>query len=323
MRFGMDFGGTNLKAGVFNEAGESIVFEQTPLRSHMQGDLLDNLIVYALRLTGGYDITAGGLAIKGLVDSKAGRVVEDVGEGNLLAGADLRGAFRRALGVPFAVENDARAYAWGEWCFGAGQGTEVMACLTLGTGVGGAVVTHGAPYIGADPLGGILGGHLTIDRNGPPCPCGSRGCLELFCSATAFRARVEEAHPELAGNIGDTLSLGATLPAFFEAVRDQGTTYQATLDAYLDDLAFGVINIIHAFGPDMVVLGGGVMNSADCILPGLIERVDAGAWTVPRGRVDIAAAALGNRAASLGVAFHPSLDGHAESRGSEPHESLF
>ncbi|MEM1044133.1 MAG: ROK family protein [Bacteroidota bacterium] len=302
MRFGMDFGGTNLKAGVFTESGESVVFEQTPLRAHLQGDLLDNLIVYALRLTGGYDLTVGGLAIKGLVDSGAGRVVEDLGEGNLLAGADLRGAFGRALGIPFAVENDARAYAWGEWRFGAGQGTAVMVCFTLGTGVGGATVAHGAPYIGADPLSGIHGGHLTIDRNGPRCPCGSRGCLELYCSATAFRARVEDAHLDLPS------AVGATLPAFFEAVRTHGAPYQATLDRYLDDLALGVVNAVHAFGPDLVVLGGGVMNSADCILPGLAERVGAAAWTVPRGGVRVAAAALGSRAAALGAAFHPSLE---------------
>ncbi len=301
MRFGMDFGGTNLKAGVFTEAGESVVFEQTPLRTHRRGDLLENLIVYALRLSGGYDLEAGGLAIKGLVDPEAGRVVEDIGEGSLLAGADLGSAFGQALGVPFAVENDARAYAWGEWRFGAGRGTEVMACLTLGTGVGGALVAHGAPYVGADPLGGILGGHLSIDRHGPRCPCGSRGCLELFCSATAFKAHLREAHPDLIGGTD-------ILPRFFDAVRDEGTPYRATLDAYLDDLALGIVNVIHAFGPDLVVLGGGVMKSADLLLPGLNERVGDRAWTVPRGRVRVVAAELGNRAAALGAAFHPSLD---------------
>ncbi len=313
MRFGMDFGGTNLKAGVFTEVGESVVFEQTPLRAHLQGDLLENLIVYALRLAGGYDVVAGGLAIKGLVDARAGRVVEDIGEGALLAGADLRGVFGQALGVPFAVENDARAYAWGEWRFGAGQGREVMACLTLGTGLGGALVAHGAPYAGADPLGGILGGHLSIDRHGPRCACGSRGCLEVFCSATALKARVQAAHPDLAA-----AGIGDLLPAFFGAVRRQGAPYQSTLGAYLDDLALGVVNTIHAFGPDLVVLGGGVMNSADCILPGLVERVDAGAWTVPRGRVGVVAAALGNRAAALGAAFHPMLGEGTEHRETLP-----
>jgi glucokinase len=206
--------------------------------------------------------------------------------------------------VPFAVENDARAYAWGEWRFGAGRGTSVMACMTLGTGLGCALVAHGAPYVGADPLGGILGGHVSIDRHGPECPCGQRGCAELFCSATALAARVRDAHPDLAPDLAG----GDPLPLFFQSVREGSTVHRATLDAYLDDLAIAVVNVIHAYGPERVVLGGGVMHSADLVLPGLTERVHARAWTVPRCRVGLAAAALGNRAAALGAAFHPSLD---------------
>lgn len=304
MRFGMDYGGTNVKVGVFRDAGEAVVFEQAPLRAFTDGDLLANLVDHALRVAGGYDLSAGGLAIKGLVDTEAGCVVEDIGEGSLLAGKDLRVAFGEALGVPFAVENDARAYAWGEWRFGAGRGTEVMACMTLGTGLGCALVAHGTPYVGADALGGILGGHVSIDRHGPECPCGQRGCLELFCSATALAARVRAAHPDLTAS--DSAD-GDPLPPFFEAVREGDAAYRAALDAYLDDLALGVVNVIHAYGPERVVLGGGVMHSADLILPGLTERVHARAWTVPRRRVGLVAAALGNRAAALGAAFHPSL----------------
>lgn len=300
MRFGMDYGGTNVKTGVFTDAGEAVAFEQAPLRSFTEGHLLANLVEQALQVARGYELMAGGLAIKGLVDTAAGCVVEDIGEGSLLAGQDLRTAFGEALGVPFTVENDARAYAWGEWCFGAGRGTEVMACMTLGTGVGCALVAHGAPYVGSDPLGGILGGHVSIDRRGPECPCGQRGCAELFCSATALAARVRDGHPDLAD--------GDPLPAFFSAVRDGGALHRNTLDAYLDDLALAVVNVIHAYGPERVVLGGGVMHSADLILPGLTERVHARAWTVPRRRVGLAAAVLGNRAAALGAAFHPSLD---------------
>ncbi|MEM9996454.1 MAG: ROK family protein [Bacteroidota bacterium] len=298
MRFGMDYGGTNIKAGVFTDDGEAVIFEHVPLQSLKEGDLLANLVALAGRVAGGHAVMAGGLAIKGLVDTDVGCVVDDVGDGALLAGIDLRVAFGDALGVPFAVENDARAYAWGEWLFGAGRGSTVMACLTLGTGVGGAVVAHGTPYVGANALGGILGGHLSIDRNGPECPCGQRGCLELYCSAPAFSARVRAAHTGLDG----------TLPVFFDAVRAQGEPYQATLDAYLDDLAIGVVNVVHAYGPDRVVLGGGVMHSADLLLPGLTARVHDRAWTVPRRSVALAGAAHPDRAAALGAAFHPSLD---------------
>lgn len=299
MRFGMDFGGTNLKAGVFDAEGAVVAFEEVPLRRFTAaGDLLESLIRHARAVAGNREVEAGGLAIKGLVDTRTGTVEADIGAGALLAGRDLRAAFGEALGVPFAVENDARAYAWGEWRFGAGRGTRVMVCMTLGTGLGCALVAHGRPYEGADPLGGILGGHVSIDRNGVECPCGNVGCLEQYCSATALATRVRDAHPDLPDE--------DPLPAFFARV-EEGEPYRATLAAFQRDLAVGVVNVVHAYGPQTVVLGGGVMNSARLILPGLTDEVHRRAWTVPRGAVALRAAQLGNRAAALGAAFHPSL----------------
>lgn len=301
MRFGMDFGGTNLKAGVFDADGVAVAFEEVPLRRFTgQADLFENLIGHARGVIGTHPVEAGGLAIKGLVDTQTGILVEDIGAGGLLAGRDLRAAFGEGLGVPFAVENDARAYAWGEWLFGAGRGTDVMVCMTLGTGLGCALVAHGRPYEGADALGGILGGHVSIDRNGPECPCGSRGCLEAYCSATALGARVRRSHPELEGD--------DVLPSFFASVERAGEPYRSTLADFQRDLALGIVNVIHAYGPEVVVLGGGLMASHRLILPGLAEEVHRRAWTVPRGRVGLRAARLGNRAAALGAAFHPHLD---------------
>ncbi len=302
MRFGMDFGGTNLKAGVFSEDGQVIEFVERPLTElTASGDLLEKMITHAHEIARKHPIAAGGLAIKGLINSATGVMEDDVGAGALLAGKNLRQPFAEALHIPFAVENDARAYAWGEWKFGAGAGSRVMVCMTLGTGLGCAVVNEKKPYQGANALGGILGGHISIDRNGPECPCGNRGCLELYCSATALAARIREAHPHLA-------TAADPLPDFFAAVGENKAAHRQTLHAFQTDLAIGIVNAIHAYGPDRVVLGGGVMNSAALILPELIRMVHRRAWTIPRGKVDIVAAKLGNRAAAMGAAFHPSLD---------------
>ena len=302
MRFGMDFGGTNIKCGVFSEQGDVQSFTQTELKTFTaHGDLLQNLIEYSQKMCREFNIEKGGLAIKGLVNTASGSVEEDIGAGSLLAGQPLRDAFSRALGFPFFVENDARAYAWGEWKFGAGRGSKVMVCMTLGTGLGCALVVNQKPYEGSDPLGGILGGHISIDRNGKPCPCGNRGCLEMYCSATAFSERVITAHPELAGS-------DQVLPQFFADLSADTPGYQQTLAEFQDDLAIGIVNVIHAYGPDVVVLGGGVMNSQQQILPGLIERVHQMAWTFPRKKIKLYPAELGNKAAAIGVAFHPRLD---------------
>ena len=297
MYLGIDYGGTNLKTGIFSADGKTIKFEEKKLIEFTsQKNLLDTLIKHALDFTKGYGIKKGGLAIKGLVNTEDGKVEDDIGAGSLLAGLNLRKAFGEALDVPFNLENDARAYAWGEFKFGAGKGSRAMVCMTLGTGLGCALVADDKPYQGSDPLGGLLGGHISIDRNGPECPCGNKGCLELYCSATAFSKRVQEEHTELTNS-------GRTLENFFETIRDGNKLYEVTLNEFQEDLAVGIVNVIHAYGPDVVVIGGGVMNSSDLILPGLIEKVHERAWTFPRGKVQIKASLLGNKAAAMGVAF--------------------
>lgn len=298
----MDYGGTNIKAGLFDGDGGVLKFLDAPLNTFTEsGNLVDNLVSHAKDIIGDAAVVAGGLAIKGLINSETGILVDDIGAGALLAGRDLRSVFGEPLGIPFAVENDARAYAWGEWKFGAGKGSRVMVCLTLGTGLGGAVVNNGSPYQGADALGGILGGHISIDKNGPECPCGHRGCAELYCSATALAGRIKEAHADLA-------ELDDPLPVFFQKIESATPGYGNTLRDFQQDLSICITNAIHAYGPETVVLGGGVMNSADLILPHLRELVGQRAWTIPRGKVSIQAGTLGNRAAAIGAAFHPALD---------------
>jgi glucokinase len=302
MRFGMDYGGTNIKGGVFNDAGEAVEFREITLQELTHtGDLLQNLLKHAQALARGHTITAGGFASKGLVDVERGVILDDIGAGSLLAGLEIRKALSDAFGAPFALDNDARAYSLGEWRFGAGKGAKAMVCMTFGTGVGCSAVVDGRSYRGADDLGGLLGGHISIDRHGPECPCGNKGCLELYCSATALHIRVRAVDPDLGAGGNDALA------EFFARAGRKDVRCLPAFDAIINDFAIGIVNVIHAYGPDVVVLGGGVMQSADVILPSLTERVHRMAWTVPRNKVKLRAATLGNKAAALGVAFHPTL----------------
>lgn len=296
MRFGMDYGGTNIKAGVFDEESNTIVFTEKKLIEFSgTGKLLDNLIAHAKSVIGNHKIKNGGLAIKGLINTDTGVLENDIGAGQMLAGINLKKAFSEALGFPFTIENDARAYAWGEYKFGAGKGSKAMVCMTLGTGYGCSLVADGKPYCGSDSLGGLLGGHISIDRNGPECSCGNKGCLELYCSATALIKKINERHPDL--------NSSETLKYFFKEVEKGNAAIKKTFNEFIDDLSIGIVNAIHAYGPDVVVLGGGVMNSAEVILPSLIELVHKRAWTVPKNKVQIKKSLLGNSAAAIGVAF--------------------
>lgn len=297
MRFGMDFGGTNIKAGVFNENGETIKFVEKKLSEFtVSGDLLQNLISHSKNVIGNYEIKRGGLAIKGLINTETGMVENDIGAGQILAGVYLKKNLSNELGFPFEVENDARAYAWGEYKFGAGKGSKAMVCMTLGTGYGCALVADGKPYCGSDSSGGLLGGHISIDRNGTECSCGNKGCLELYCSATALNAKVKKVHSSLK-------DFEDALPEFFKHVQSEEEEFLKTFNEFIDDLSIGIVNAIHAYGPDVVVLGGGIMNSAEVILPPLTKLVHKRAWTFPKNKVQIKKSLLGNNAAALGAAF--------------------
>jgi glucokinase len=124
MRLGIDFGGTNIKIGIFSEDGKTVKIVEKKLTELTSGSLLENLINLSKGLSSDVQLTGGGFAIKGLVDTESGIVYEDIGAGSLLAGVNLKNAFSDALKVPFNIENDARAYAWGEYKFGAGRGSK-------------------------------------------------------------------------------------------------------------------------------------------------------------------------------------------------------
>ncbi|MCX6151395.1 MAG: ROK family protein [Ignavibacteriales bacterium] len=297
MKFGMDFGGTNIKAGVFENNGSTVHFVEEKLANFSSSEnLLYSLIKHARKVIGNYRIESGGFAIKGLINTETGIVENDIGAGQMLAGINLRTAFSDELGFPFAIENDARAYAWGEYKFGAGKGSKAMVCMTLGTGFGCSLVVDEKPYYGSDSLGGLLGGHISIDRNGPDCSCGNKGCLELYCSATALTKKIKEKHSSLNSSVD-------VLPEFFNRVRTGDEKCVIIFNEFIDDLSIGIVNAIHAYGPDTVVLGGGVMNSADIILPPLTKLVHKRAWTFPKNKVEIKKSLLGNNAAAIGVAF--------------------
>jgi len=297
MRLGIDFGGTNLKVGVFSDDGEEKFFKEGLIKDiRKTADLLQDILGYAKHIVEDYNLTKGGLAVKGLVNKETGILESDIGLAKEFAGINLKNVFGDFFNMPFVIENDARSYAWGEWLYGAGQNSKVMSCLTLGTGFGSALVKDGKPYEGSDSLGGILGGHISIDKNGPECACGNRGCLERYCSATALKERILNKLPELSKE-------NDPVKCFFENIRRGDNDGENVLDEFLNDLAIGIVNVVHAYGPEIVVLGGGVMKSDDIIIPRINNLVSKRAWTVPKGKVSIVKSKLGNRAASLGAAF--------------------
>ena len=188
---------------------------------------------------------------------------------------------------------------WGEWAHGAGRGSCNMVCLTLGTGIGSGVVMGGRVLRGPRGVAGILAGHLTVQVDGPRCICGNLGCLEALIGTGGL---IRAAGLALATGRPSALRDGPLDPVrIFAAAAGDAPAREVVRD-FARRLGAGVVTMIHACDPDVVVPGGGMARAAPQFLPAVQAYVDAHDWTTPLGRVRVVPAALGDEAALVGMA---------------------
>ncbi|MHB1935529.1 MAG: ROK family protein [Acidobacteriaceae bacterium] len=233
-----------------------------------------------------------------MVDRTTGRVLSTNGKFEDSPGIDLPAWSRKEFGLPFALENDARMALLGEWYAGAAKGADDVVMITLGTGIGGAAMAGGKVYRTKQVQGGCLGGHIPALFTGRKCTCGGFGCMEAEASGWALPLIVRE-WP------GFQQSRLAALDridfrALFEFAREGDPVAIGVRDRCLHVWACGTVGLIHAYGPELVVFGGGVMRSGDIILPYIRDYASKYSWT-PSGPVRILPAALGNHAGLLGA----------------------
>lgn len=293
-----DMGGTRIKFGIVR-AGAVLATEVIP--AHSDKGLRPRLpaLAQALRdLCAREGIALGdcdGIAISfpSLVDVRTGRILAEYGKYSDGPDVDLRAWAREALGMPLAIENDARMALIGEWRHGAGRGSDDVVMITLGTGLGTSAVVQGHVVRGKHGQAGCLGGHTTVRYGGRPCTCGNVGCAEAEAS-TAFLAKIAAERADFAPS-----ALSREPVIDYAAVIRHATAGDPCARALLDHSVrvWGslAVNLVHAYDPEIVVLGGGIMASADVILPAVREYVLRYAHT-PWGKVKVVASELGDRA---------------------------
>lgn len=207
-----------------------------------------------------------------------------------------------ALGLPFLLENDVNAMAYGEWQCGAGRGTRHLLCLTLGTGVGGGLILDGALYHGFRGAAGEVG-HMTLDPQGPPCACGSTGCLESYVGS---RPIVERARAFLGRDARPSALRAATASLTPEKIGAAAAAGDALAREVLAEtgrwLGVGLASLANVLNPERIVVGGGVAAASEWILPAAREVLRERAMSVPGACAEVVQAALGNRAAVVGAA---------------------
>jgi len=293
-----DLGGTRMKIGVVRDGQ---LLAQTALPANSKTGLRPNLpllksawteLLTKLNLSVG-DCAGISVAFASLVDPKSGRVLAEYGKYADAMDVDWRAWARQEFALPLAIENDARMALVGEWLAGAGRGCDNLAMITLGTGLGTSAIIEGRILRGKHGQAGVLGGHFTVNCGGRKCNCGNVGCAEAEAS-TVFLRELITARPDSAtSDLARTKTLG--FDNVFRLAAEGDTCAKAIRDHSLLVWATLAVNLIHAYDPEVLIIGGGIMASAEVILPYIQNYVSQYAHT-PWGKVRVKASELGDQA---------------------------
>ena len=268
---GVDIGGSKVLAGAVSAEGRVLarVRRETPHRSKVP-DVVEDTIVGAVReLAANDDVGAVGVGAAGFVGAEGERVL--FSPHLSWRNEPLKAALEKRLGVPVLVDNDANTTAWAELRFGAGRGYRHILCVTLGTGIGGALIINGEVFRGGHGMAGEFG-HMQVVRDGRRCECGNRGCWEQYSSGNtlvrearelvlsrspaAYRLRqlVDDDPNKLTGPLV-TDAANAGDPAAMELFQEVG-----------EWLGRGLASLTAAFDPEIIIVGGGVSEAGDVLL---------------------------------------------------------
>ncbi|GAA5034626.1 ROK family glucokinase [Actinopolymorpha pittospori] len=303
---GVDIGGTKVAAGVVDPEGHVLerLRRDTPSTSPQATE--DTIADVVAELRSRYEVTAVGIGAAGWIDVTGSSVL--FSPHLAWRHEPLRDAVRRRVRLPVIIENDANAAAWAEWRFGAGQGESHLVCVTLGTGIGGAVITDGVMLRGKYGVAGEFG-HMTVVPGGHRCECGNRGCWEQYASGNSLVREARElaaSGSPVAQNLLDRVGGDPgriTGPSVTEAAKDGDPVAVELLEEVGRWLGVGLANLAAAFDPGTFVVGGGVSEAGDLFLGPAREtfkRSLTGRGFRPEAQ--ILRAALGNEAGLVGAA---------------------
>ncbi len=307
---GIDIGGTKVAGGLVAEDGTIIARARrdTPHRSKSPGVVENTIVEVVTELLDSArdEVVAVGIGAAGFVAADRATVV--FAPHLSWRGEPLEANLQRRVPVPISVDNDANAAAWAEWRFGAAQGETHLMMITLGTGIGGALLFDGQVVRGKYGIAGEFG-HMQVVPGGQRCECGNRGCWEQYASGNAL---VREARSLMTANSpvasdllarvdGDPMAL--TGPLITEAAQEGDPTATELLGEIGTWLGVGIANLAAAFDPGTFVVGGGVSAAGDLLLDPArqtFRRHLTGRGYRPEAR--IVAAQLGNDAGLIGAA---------------------
>lgn len=277
----LDIGGTAVKSGMFID-GQLTFFEEFSTEAKCGAQLMvDRICAYICNNAP----DAVGISTSGQVNPKEGSIAFATDAMPGYTGFPLRTYVSAQTGLPVVVDNDVNCAAIGEAYFGATKGIKDFLCLTIGTGIGGALFVGGRLYHGVDGIAGEVG-HITTHRGGLPCTCGRKGCYEAYASTSALIRMAEK-------------SLGRKTNGreLFEARKEP--TVNDLFNIWADEVVVGLVSLTHCINPEAIVLGGGLMSQPEIF--SLVEEKYKAELLPSFGRTKLLPAKLGNQAGMYGA----------------------
>jgi glucokinase len=305
----IDLGGTKMRVALIDRAGTLLERDSEPTLTD-QGreqtvERLTGMVVRLLSLAEGKEMVGIGASLAGPVDPDTSTLYNPP---NLPGwdGFSLKPLLENTFHIPFWAANDATLGAIGEHAYGVGQGVSDLIYLTVSTGIGGGIIVDDKPVLGARGYAGELG-HISIDRNGPLCTCGNVGCLETFASGTAIAKFARECLETGRASLMQEMVAGnlALLDAqvVMEAACQHDSLARELVEQFARDLGLGLVNLMHIFDSQMIIIGGGVSLSHRIYSKTLDTAIRRRLMANLREHINVVTSALGDDSSLLGAAY--------------------
>ncbi|QKX49510.1 ROK family protein [Planococcus glaciei] len=287
----IDIGGTFVKYAAVDEEGAFLFHGSVPTEAAKGGEALVAKVQRLCdELMGKVQLDGISISSAGQIDNVNGRVVFATDTLPGYTGTELAQRISAHTGLPAYVENDVNCTALGEYWKGAARGTRDFLCVTIGTGIGGALFLNGELYTGSHFSAGEIG-HINLYPNGTLCTCGQSGCYEQYASSLALQRRVTEQFGE-----------GWELKAYFEQVKAGNREAVQLFEHWLDDLTTGLQTLVHLLNPELIVIGGGISAQGDFLQQTVLSSLENKIMPNHRQSLQIKMAEHDNKSNLLGAA---------------------
>jgi glucokinase len=305
---GIDIGGTNLRGAVVDPRGK--ILKRYGISSGADvgiGNLIGNLIDLINNMRADFTITAIGIGVPGILDSKKGIITQAPNVKNAANYPIIKVLNSRIKPrLPLIIENDANCAAIGEYRYGAGKDASTLIMITLGTGVGGGIILNKEIWNGAHGMGGEIG-HIKIYPGGNKCNCGHRGCLESYSSLDGIKNMIKKGLKENKINKALLEKIKQTpkdkLPELIFTEAKNGNRFSKGLwEEFGTALGIGISSLTNLLDVEIVVIGGGIANAWQMFIPAVKKAVKEHTLIGPYKKLRISKSKLKDDAGILGAA---------------------